>query len=169
MKKTLLTVLSLLICLLMLSACGLLGNEGADIDDGPSLLDPLPPVDGPFNDSDDIASSAFVGTFVNSYSALSASLASSVFPEGAEKTPTLVCNPDGTFTLSVMSDMAQRTMRTVGGTFTVSGDSATFTVTEGEPGEVQFTLTFASADELHYAGDQIDCVSQGDLFLRQSA
>lgn len=160
MKRNLVALIALLLCLaLALTACG-----KSDEDPVTEPLDPIGPVD-PVNPSDDIASSAFVGTFVNSYSALFASSAADVFPEGADYTPTLICNADGTFSLSVMSDMSARTMRTINGTFTISGDTAAFTATDGA-GEVRFTMTFAGVDELRYAGDQIDCVSQGDLFAR---
>lgn len=163
MKKRLLTIPALLLCAaLALTACGTSPQEtGTPV----VPLEPIGPID-PINPSDDIAASAFVGTFVNSYSTLYASAAADVFPEGPDKTPALVCNADGTFSLTVMTDMAERTMRTLTGSFTISGDTAAFTTVDGAAGELTFTMTFVGVDELRYAGDMIDCVLSGDLFQR---
>lgn len=162
MNKKLLAIISLILCFtFVLTACGPKDTEEDPVT--PDPLDPIGPVDN-FNTGDDIASSAFVGTFTNSYSALFASAASSVF-ETPEETPSLVCNADGTFSLTVMADMGNRTMRTVTGTFTVNDNTASFTAMDGDK-EIQFTMTFASQHELRFAGDQVDCVSTGDIFER---
>lgn len=133
----------------------------------------LPPIDGPLNEGIDIASSPFVGTFQNTYSSLFASLTVDVF-EDASEIPVLTCNADGTFEMRV-TDYATRALHTLSGTFTVNDETATFTATNvGEIASVSgtsvtFTMKLVNGNEMKYSGDELDCVTKGDIFTRSNA
>lgn len=151
----------------------------------PEQQTPSPSVDGPLYEGTDLAGSPFVGTFASSYSALFASDADDVYvtiTEAADGTlnktptdkPTLVCKSDGTFTLTVC-DSIGGSWHTLNGTFTVSGETAEFTVAQGEYGDFigadtqKFALKLTSKDDLRYWGDQIGTVYGGDVFTRAAA
>lgn len=170
MKRKFIVLLTLALCAALL-LCGCTPVTEQDPD--PEVLQPLPSVDDPLYTGDDIAASPFVGRFVCSYNAMFKSLAKDVFTEGEEGAPWLECRADGTFTLSVVHDMGTGAHRAVSGTFTVSGEVATFTVTDHGGADAasdgqNFTMTLVSANEMRHGGDSIDCVSAGDIFQRDA-
>lgn len=162
MKK----LICILLALLMLTLCACAKKE----EKGDSL-EPLPTVDGPVNTGGDLADSPFVGSFDNSYSALFKSAAKDVYPEPDCAVPQLVCGADGSFTLTAVS-APDKEVYTITGSFTVDGDTATFTIAQhassGYIGDdaAAFTMTLIDTDEMRYAGDQIATVSAGDIFER---
>ncbi len=161
MKKSIALLLVLLLAL-SLGAC-----KKQEADPAPA---PLPSIDGPLNESDDIAGSPFVGLFKNSYSALFKSAARDVYPEPNCPVPELRCEADGAFTFTVVSAVEEKSY-VMTGSFTVDGDTATFTVAERQDSffgdDVEsFTMTLVSENELRYAGDQMESVAAGDIFER---
>lgn len=173
MTKRWLAVIVLLLCvMLMFHACG---NQEPKQEEEIDLVgnEPLPQIDGPLHEGTDIASSPFVGTFQNTYSALFASLTAEVF-EDASDIPSLTCNADGTFEMKV-TDYTTRAAHILSGTFTVDGEIATFTATNvGEIASVSgtsvtFTMQLINENEMKYGGDELDCVTKGDIFTRAGA
>ncbi|MEA5051035.1 MAG: hypothetical protein VB021_06130 [Oscillospiraceae bacterium] len=163
MKKTI-ALLLLLLLALTLGACAKKQETTSD-------LEPLPSVDGPVNNSADLADSPFVGTFDNSYSALFKSAAGDVYPAPDVSVPQLRCEADGTFSFTAVSAPDKQSY-VLTGTFTVDGDTATFTIeaheSSGYMGDdaTAFTMTLIDSNEMRYAGDQIATVSAGDIFER---
>ncbi|MEA4911265.1 MAG: hypothetical protein VB092_01460 [Oscillospiraceae bacterium] len=165
MKKIICILFALLV--LTLCACAKKEEQG-------DALEPLPAVDGPVNAGADLADSPFVGLFKNSYSSLYKSAAKDVYPEPSCAVPELHCESDGTFTFMAVSAVdAESYVMT--GTFTVEGDTATFSIerheTSGYLGDDagSFTMTLIDTDEMRYAGGQIASVSAGDIFARAQA
>ena len=149
----------------------------------PEQEQPSPSIDGPLYEGNEIAGSPFVGTFVNDYSALFASDAQDVYVRLTENEdgtlerepldkPRLICAEDGTFALTVCTAVGEDYV-TINGTFTVDGETAQFTVAQGNYGDFigcdtqKFSLTLTSRDTVRYWGDQIGTVYGGDLFTRE--
>ena len=152
----------LLVCVLLLAGCG--GKDAPAADDP----GPAPAVDGLLHEGSDIAGSPFVGTFENSYSALFLSPAAAGVYDGA--LPTVTLKEDGTFVMTVVAT-ADGAVHTLSGSFTVKDDVASLTV-EAVDGEFYgsdvkgFIFTLTTPTELRYSGDQMEAVSEGDLFER---
>jgi hypothetical protein len=160
-------IAALLLCAAMLfSACAKWDEQQPeDVVDDAGIVDEdvaTPSIDGPVYEGNDIASSPFVGEFKNTYSALFASKVEDVF-ENEGDIPVLVCEADGNFAFYV-NDLISEGLLTVEGTFTVDGDIATFTIA-GESAAV-FTMELINKDEMRYSGDELYCVSRGDIFER---
>ncbi len=148
----------LMVCLLC--GCSLFGQKK---EAGFVILDPVPPIDAPVYEGSDIAGSPFVGEFINTFCAIQASRADGVYID-EEHTPKLTCNADGTFVLTVVSDMVNHKMRDVKGTFTVDGETAEF-VPDGMP-DAAFQAKMVNKDELRIVGEGVDSVTNGDIFGR---
>lgn len=179
MKKHLIALLALALCA-ALAACK---PQDAPTALTPEQQEPSLSVDGPIYEGTDIEGSPFVGSFVSEYSALFASDADDVYvliTENEDGTlnkspvekPRLVCAADGTFALTVCTAVGEG-YATLNGTFTVDGETAQFTVAQGDYGDFigsdtqRFSLKLSDEDALRYWGDQIGTVYGGDIFSRE--
>ena len=181
-KKWIAALLVLALCL-SFAACAPKETVSPEVV-APESQSPSPAIDGPLYTGTDIAASPFVGTFRSSYSALFASNADDVYVNITEnedgtlnmepiEKPKLVCSADGSFALTVCTIVGGDYV-TLNGTFTVDGETAEFTVAQGNYGDFlgsdtqKFALKLISHDELRYWGDQIGTVYGGDKFLREA-
>ena len=165
MKKWI-SIVALILCAVMLfSACAKEEEQPEEVIYNTETTNEdvtTPPIDGPVYDGTDIASSPFVGEFKNTYCARFASMAEDVF-ENEGDIPVLVCEANGNFTFYV-NDLVSEGLLTVNGKFTVDGDTASFTIS-GES-KAFFTMELINKDEMRYSGDELYCVSRGDIFER---
>jgi len=132
-------------------------------------MPPTVPIEGPAHEGTDIASSPFVGSFVNSYSGEYRSAAADVYKDA--DLPTLTINPDGSFVLTTYIFETSKTVE-IRGTLAVDGETATLSVTsrsgDGFLGDDVETAALALLDknEMKWRGEQIGSVSSGDIFTR---
>jgi len=140
---------------------------------GSLTYQPVTSITGPVNESDSLLESPFVGSFENSYVALSASDAKDIF--GGEipgPPPVLTIEENGSFILTINANEAG--MLAVKGSVSVDGDVAVFTI-EAWPAidflgadADSFTMRLLDKDDLRYSGEQIGTITKGDVFTRVS-
>lgn len=157
-------IASILLVMLLFTACG--AKTGTPEDN--NTLEPLPEI--PTYEGTSVADSPFVGSYRCIWSALEHS--STDDPSWEGRVSSLVCNADGTFTLTFDS-LEEAGMVTVSGTYKVENDTATCTVKE-RTGEnylgvelEEFRLNLIDEKELRYKGEQQGLVADRDIFSKE--